>query len=332
MHKNGNDSCIDDEMAHLKAFLSQHLHADEPTVNAMCQHVGQRGGKHIRAKLVLWTAKHFSPDHTSSAIRLAAIVELLHAATLLHDDVIDQAEMRRHAPATHQIWDNKCAILGGDYLYGIAFQEIARLQHNAICQTIADATTQIISGEVRQLMACKQPHYDLSTYFRTIQDKTAQLFEVSTQTAAMLHDASPADTADFKAFGHHLGMAFQMLDDLKDYFGDTDQLGKKVGNDFFEGKMTLPVLCALQNMPSHAQDAFKTTLQRRHRDDLQDVMVTMHAFNGAQDAFDHCCQHITAAEAALATQSDDPYVKAMRSQAQQLKTQAKTLLHQACRA
>lgn len=328
MHTAHHEACIAEALQTLDAFLTQHLHADEPTIEDMCQRVAKRGGKKIRAKIVLWTAKHFAPQAcTQRAIQLAAIVELLHAATLLHDDVIDQASTRRHQPAAHHVWGNKCAILGGDFLYGLAFQEIAKLQHPQICQTIANATTVIIEGEVQQLMALDNMTMD--QYFDIINYKTAKLFEVAAQTAAMLCQASEADINGFAKIGHHLGMAFQMIDDLKDYFGDPAQTGKTLGTDFIEGKVTLPILCTLSRMSSQDQQTFKHILAKKSLSDFPDILATMQRHQGGTHALEHCHSQLDAASQLLHAQAPSEAQRCLRHLVDSLTQQATLLVQDA---
>lgn len=218
-------------------------------IQALCPNLGEmlesiRPGKKLRGKMVVTSCELIQVENLKHRDLLAQAVEELHAATLIHDDIIDNSCERRNKPSLHMQFNNSQAVLAGDYLYGKAFQKIALIANTAITSCIANATTDIIEGEFLQLQAINDRVDSKEFYFQVIERKTARLFQICTETACIL-SGRPNHT--FKLFGHHYGMAYQMYDDLQDYLGKPESLGKALGNDFHEGKMTLPLINALKN-------------------------------------------------------------------------------------
>lgn len=219
-------------------------------INEIYQHMILARGKRIRASLVLLLSAALGCQGENH-IKLACIVEWLHAATLIHDDIIDNAFERSNQLSTHIKYGNTCAVLGGDYLYGIAFKKIAALSMPEITTCIANATVNIIEGELLQMQVAQSHSVTMDLYLEIIASKTAKLFEVCSQVAVLNSCAISSDAAKF---GYYFGMAYQMLDDLQDYLADSEISGRKPGNDYIEGKLTLPFIMALPKLTQAQQE------------------------------------------------------------------------------
>lgn len=222
---------------------------NDSEIHALCPQLGKilssiRPGKKLRSKLAMISCDLNHVSNQKYKHLLAKAVEELHVATLIHDDIIDNSCERRNSPSMHMQFSNSQAVLAGDYLYGKAFIKISEIANAEITTCIAKATTKIIEGEFLQMQAIQEQIISQEFYYQVIERKTALLFQICTETACILAGKSKAK---FKLFGHHFGMAYQMYDDLQDYLGKQEKLGKKPGNDFHEGKLTLPLIFALNN-------------------------------------------------------------------------------------
>jgi octaprenyl-diphosphate synthase len=238
--------------ARIEKSLSQAL----PMIHEVSKHLLKGKAKHIRPICVLLSANMHAYQAGDEHIALAGIVELLHAATLLHDDVIDQAQTRRGKPAAQQVWGNKASILVGDYLYALAFEWIADLKQGDVIQTLSRSTSMIVQGEVRQLVQTKNLVFSLQAYEQTIQAKTAELFAVSFKLGAMIATDDALAHQHAYHFGLNYGILYQMFDDYLDYFADAKVIGKPVFQDIQEGKVTKPLII----LHAYANDAEKQLL------------------------------------------------------------------------
>jgi len=236
---------VANDMQRVNQVITDNLASHVVLINQLSQHIILSGGKRLRPMLVLLTAKCCDYSGDDDAL-LAAVIEFIHTATLLHDDVVDDSEMRRGQETASNIWGNEAAVLVGDYLYSRAFQMMVRAQSMRIMDLLSNATNTIAQGEVLQLLNVNDPDTSEEKYHEVIYGKTACLFEAATRIGAILGN-SDAQTEDAMAnFGKHLGTAFQLIDDALDYSADSDELGKNVGDDLAEGKPTLPLIYAMQ--------------------------------------------------------------------------------------
>ncbi len=228
-------------------FIRTELSSDIPLINQLVEYILTGGGKRIRPLLVLLTARAF--DHQEKQhIHLAAAIELIHTATLLHDDVVDNSTLRRGNKTANHIWGNEASVLVGDFLYSRAFQLIVKLQSLEILNIFSNATSLIAEGEVLQLINCHNPDTTEQAYYDVIQRKTAKLFEVASQTgAALCHDYTTQQVQAMQHYGLHLGTAYQLIDDALDYSSSAQEMGKNMGDDLAEGKPTLPLIHALRH-------------------------------------------------------------------------------------
>ncbi len=227
-------------------LIIEQLHSDVGLVENIGHYIVDSGGKRLRPILVLLTANALG-FRGAKQHALAAIIEFIHTATLLHDDVVDISSMRRGKLTANAQWGNAPAVLVGDFLYSRAFQMLVTLGSMSIMGVLSNTTNVISEGEVQQLVNAKNPDVTEANYFDVIYKKTAALFEAACEAAGLLADASAEQLSAVKSFGCHLGIAFQLVDDALDYEGDSQTLGKNVGDDLAEGKPTLPLIFALQN-------------------------------------------------------------------------------------
>ena len=233
------------EFEDVNKLILQQLHSDVPLVETIGQYLVDAGGKRLRPLLVLLSSQglgYKGRDH----IALATIIEFLHTATLLHDDVVDTSDLRRGRSTANAKWGNAPSVLVGDFLYSRAFQLMISLGSMPIMEILSNATNTIAEGEVQQLVNCRDISITEEQYTKVIHHKTAMLFEAASHTGALLAGASPEHTQALKNYGTHLGLAFQLVDDALDYTGDAASLGKNVGDDLAEGKPTLPLIYTLK--------------------------------------------------------------------------------------
>jgi len=232
-------------MREVDAVIQHRLASDVVLINQIAHYIISAGGKRIRPMLVLLFANAFG-FQGKERFELAAIVEFIHTATLLHDDVVDESALRRGRETANALFGNAASVLVGDFLYSRAFQMMVSVNRMRVLDVLADATNVIAEGEVLQLMNMHDPDLEVDEYLKVIRFKTAKLFEASARLGAILADVSSAVEDACAAYGRSLGTAFQLIDDLLDYEGSTSQLGKNVGDDLREGKPTLPLLIAME--------------------------------------------------------------------------------------
>jgi octaprenyl-diphosphate synthase len=233
-------------------LIQEKLASDVVLINEVGNYIIHSGGKRLRPALVLLSARAFGYAGDQQ-FNLAAIVEFIHTATLLHDDVVDASDRRRGKDTANALWGNEAAVLVGDFLYSRAFQMMVDADRMRIMQILADATNTIAEGEVLQLLNCHDPDTTEQRYLDVIHCKTAKLFEAAAQLGAVISDAGEAQIEAMARYGMHLGTAFQLVDDVLDYSASDEVLGKNVGDDLAEGKPTLPLIRAMrQGTPAQA--------------------------------------------------------------------------------
>ena len=235
---------ISDDFSLVNQCIREKLYSDVALVNQISQYIVQSGGKRLRPVLVLLAANACG-YRGKAHIPLAAIIELLHTATLLHDDVVDESNLRRGKDTANAVWGNAPSVLVGDFLYTRAFQMMVDLDAMPLLQVLAKATNVLAEGEVMQLMNINDASVTEANYMEVIRCKTAMLFEASTHTAALLAGMNEEVVSGLKDYGNFLGISFQLVDDLLDYEGDSEAMGKNLGDDLAEGKPTLPLIQTL---------------------------------------------------------------------------------------
>jgi octaprenyl-diphosphate synthase len=239
-------SRIAPEMQAVDRVIRESLHSDVLLVRQVAEHIIASGGKRLRPALVILSAGAFGYSGIAHH-RLAAIVEFIHTATLLHDDVVDQSSLRRGRATSNAVFGNAASVLVGDFVYSRAFQMMIEVGQMRVLEVLAEATNVIAEGEVLQLMNCHNADVDEAGYLQVIRCKTAKLFEAATRLGAVISGASAHDEKAMTDYGMHLGTAFQLIDDVLDYSGSATEMGKNVGDDLAEGKPTLPLICAMRN-------------------------------------------------------------------------------------
>ena len=262
---------IEPDMKAVDAVIRQRLHSEVVLVRQVAEYIIQSGGKRLRPALVLLAAgafdyrKHYHHD-------LAAVVEFIHTATLLHDDVVDESALRRGRGTANALFGNAASVLVGDFLYSRAFQMMVAVDDMRVMQVLSDATNVIAEGEVLQLMNCHDADVDEARYLQVIRYKTAKLFEAAAQIGAILGGASPALEQGLAAYGMHLGTAFQIIDDVLDYSGAEAETGKHLGDDLAEGKPTLPLIYVMQHGAPDQAALVRNAIEQGGRDDFAKVL------------------------------------------------------------
>ncbi|EHR73175.1 geranylgeranyl pyrophosphate synthase [Burkholderiales bacterium JOSHI_001] len=258
-------------MQQVDDVIRQRLASDVVLINQISHYIISAGGKRIRPRLVLLFAGALGFDGPQR-FTLAAIVEFIHTATLLHDDVVDESSLRRGRQTANAMFGNAASVLVGDFLYSRAFQMMVSVDRMRVLDVLADATNVIAEGEVLQLMNMHDPDLTVEDYLRVIRYKTAKLFEASARLGAVLAGA-PTDVEEHCAdYGRSLGTAFQIVDDLLDYEGDTHELGKNVGDDLREGKPTLPLLVAMERGTDADRQVIRHAIEHGEVERLGDIV------------------------------------------------------------
>jgi octaprenyl-diphosphate synthase len=253
-------------------LIATALVSNVPLIQRIVGHIINSGGKRLRPLIVLLTASACGYVGDNEHHELAAIIEFIHTATLLHDDVIDKSELRRGQQTANAIWGNQTSVLVGDFLYSRAFQVLARRSNIPVMKVLANTTNQIAEGEVWQLMNRHEPDIDESIYREVIRRKTAQLFSAATEIAAIISTKDLALQQTLANFGMELGMAYQIIDDLLDYTASAEQMGKNIGDDLAEGKATLPLIYAKQQASAKDAARIRQAIQQGGLEGLTDIL------------------------------------------------------------
>jgi octaprenyl-diphosphate synthase len=305
------------DMAEVDRVIAQRLDSDVPLVGNVSQYIISAGGKRIRPALLLLMAGALGYTD-AQRYNLAAVVEFIHTATLLHDDVVDESTLRRGRPTANESFGNPASVLVGDFLYSRAFQMMVDSGEMRIMRVLAEATNVIAEGEVLQLMNMHDASLDEAGYLRVIRSKTAKLFEASTRLTAILAKSTPDVEAACANYGQALGTAFQVIDDVLDYDGDAKELGKNLGDDLREGKNTLPLIIAMQRGTSAQRQTIQSAIENGEMDALNDIIEIVRS-TGALDATRAAANaEAERAIAALSLLPPSPYRDALHALAAQL--------------
>jgi octaprenyl-diphosphate synthase len=262
------------DMQAVDAVIRRRLDSDVVLVRTVAEHIIGSGGKRLRPALVILSAGAFGYEG-SHHHQLAAVVEFIHTATLLHDDVVDGSDLRRGKSTANALFGNAASVLVGDFVYSRAFQMMVEIGSMRVMQVLAEATNIISEGEVLQLMNCHDPEVEEESYLQVIRYKTAKLFEASTRLGAILGGADQAQETAMAHYGMHLGTAFQLIDDVLDYSGDNRDTGKNVGDDLAEGKPTLPLLYAIKHGNADERALVKRAIERGGLDELPQIIAAI---------------------------------------------------------
>ena len=262
---------VADDFARVNDLIIKRLSSDVPLVEKIAQYIIESGGKRLRPLLVLLSSRAIGYDRDDH-LKLAAVIEFLHTATLLHDDVVDTSDMRRGRSTANARWGNAPSVLVGDFLYARAFEMMVELKSLPIMEILSHATAVIAEGEVLQLMNVKNPDVNEAKYMEVIHNKTAMLFEAASHTGALLAGANEQQEKALRDYGKHLGLAFQLVDDALDYTGNADAMGKNVGDDLAEGKPTLPLIHAMANSSEDDRQLIRNAIRKGGLDDLPKIL------------------------------------------------------------
>ena len=269
------------DFAAVNQLILDQLHSRVPLVEKIGHYIISAGGKRLRPLVVLLSARACGAD-SSEQHSLAAIIEFLHTATLLHDDVVDTSDLRRGRSTANALWGNAPSVLVGDFLYSRAFEMMVALGNMQVMQILANATNVIAEGEVLQLSKVRDANTDEATYMEVIRSKTAMLFEAASHSAAVLAGAKTDQTEALREFGDALGIAFQLMDDLLDYSGDAAEMGKNVGDDLAEGKPTLPLIYTMRHGTEEQAALVRQAIQKGGTEDITPIREAVTA-SGALD-------------------------------------------------
>jgi octaprenyl-diphosphate synthase len=286
------------DMQRVDALIRQRLSSDVVLINQIADHIIASGGKRLRPMLhvlAAGAAGYRGDEHT----KLAAIIEFIHTSTLLHDDVVDESDLRRGRKTANALWGNAASVLVGDFLYSRSFQLMVELDDMRIMRILADTTNTIAQGEVLQLLNIGNADVDEAAYLAVIERKTAVLFAAATELGGILGGLPENQIAALREYGMQLGYAFQIADDLLDYVSDADTLGKNIGDDLAEGKPTLPVIYALEKSTPEQAQSLRHAIERGGLDSLDRIIAAIRDSGALERTHQRAVSHADAAREAL---------------------------------
>ena len=298
------------DMTKVDKTIVARLSSEVALINQLGSYIINSGGKRLRPLLALLSAK--ACDYQGEGhIEIAAIIEFIHTATLLHDDVVDASGMRRGQETANAIWGNEASVLVGDFLYSRAFQMMVDLNQMRVMDILAETTNTIAEGEVMQLMNCNEPDISEATYIHVIQSKTAKLFEAATRLGAVLSNKDPVSEANLARYGMHLGTAFQLIDDALDYSSNAHDMGKNIGDDLAEGKPTLPLIHAMRSGTESQAKTIRKAIQEGGLEQIDAVMAVIESTQSIAYTQQLAQGEADYAIACLTDLPDSPYRDAM---------------------
>ncbi len=267
---------IADEMARVNTFIEENLASDVSLINQLGQYIVNSGGKRLRPALVILSSKVLGYEGDKH-INLAAIIELIHTATLLHDDVVDASLLRRGHQTANQRWGNEASVLVGDFVYSRAFQMMVDINSLSIMRVLSEATNTIAEGEVQQLIYRHRPETSEENYLDVIRNKTAKLFEAAARLGAIISKKTKDDENAMANYGRHLGTAFQLIDDVLDYSSSEIELGKSIGDDLSQGNPTLPLLYAMWNSTKDEEKIIRNSISNGSLENIELIKDTINS-------------------------------------------------------
>lgn len=299
------------DMAAVDALIRHRLGSDVVLVNQVAEHIVSGGGKRLRPMLLLLAARALGHEG-ADARQLAAVVEFIHTATLLHDDVVDESDLRRGRKTANAVFGNAASVLVGDFLYSRSFQLMVELERVEVMKILADTTNAIAEGEVLQLLHIRNPDTDEPAYLKVIERKTAVLFAAATRLGALLAGSDAAVQQKLHDYGMALGYAFQIADDVLDYSADESALGKHLGDDLAEGKATLPLIHAIQHADAATRERLRGIVQEGDVDAMPEVLAAIAATGGIEYSRKRAEDYADASERALEGLGDNEALAALR--------------------
>ena len=301
---------IDADMAAVDSVIRRRLASDVVLINQISNYIIASGGKRLRPILVLLAGGHFSanPEHSRE---MAAVIEFIHTATLLHDDVVDESSLRRGRQTANAVFGNAASVLVGDFLYSRAFQMMVDVGSMRVMQVVSEATNIVAEGEVLQLLNVGDADTDEEQYLRVVRYKTAKLFEAATRVGAILGGANAAEERALADYGMHLGTAFQLIDDVLDYSGDAAETGKNLGDDLAEGKPTLPLIYAIRNGDDAEREVVRNAIANGGRSNMPAVVAAIHATGAIEYARAAAHREAETAMSSIALLANSPHKDAL---------------------
>ena len=301
---------VSDDLIATDHVIEDCLESDIPLIKQIGQHLIHSGGKRLRPLMVLLGAHAFGYQGKAH-IALAAIIELIHTATLIHDDVVDTSELRRSQKTANAIWGNAASVLVGDFLYSRAFQVMVGINNMRVMEVLANATNKIAAGEVLQLLNCKDPSTDETRYMNVIKAKTGTLFSTAAQLGAIITKQPEHIIENMAEFGMKLGIAFQLIDDALDYSTDSKTLGKNQGDDLAEGKPTLPLIYALKHGNQEQVSCINNAIENANITELDMILKTIESTGAIAYTYQLAADYSKHAEILLNTVNESPYKQAL---------------------
>ncbi|MFB0971069.1 MAG: polyprenyl synthetase family protein [Pseudomonadales bacterium] len=301
---------VENDFGAVNQLILESLSSHVPLVEEISNYLIEAGGKRLRPILVLLSAKACGYQQTQH-ISLAAIIEFLHTAMLLHDDVVDASDLRRGRKTVNAAWGNPASVLVGDFLHSRAFEMMVEIGDMKVLQILSHATNTIAEGEVQQLTNIRNPRITEADYLQVISRKTAMLFEAASHSGAVLAHGTLEQQTALQAYGLHLGRAFQLVDDVLDYKGTADDMGKNIGDDLAEGKATLPLIVAMRDGEPDQADFVRQAILNGGVENLDRIAQIVEAAGGLKYTSELAARETTAAIESLASLPDSPYKTAM---------------------
>ncbi len=301
---------VENDFGAVNQLILESLSSHVPLVEEISNYLIEAGGKRLRPILVLLSAKACGYQQTQH-ISLAAIIEFLHTAMLLHDDVVDASDLRRGRKTVNAAWGNPASVLVGDFLHSRAFEMMVEIGDMKVMQILSHATNTIAEGEVQQLTNIRNPRITEADYLQVISRKTAMLFEAASHSGAVLAHGTLEQQTALQAYGLHLGRAFQLVDDVLDYKGTADDMGKNIGDDLAEGKATLPLIVAMRDGEPDQADFVRQAILNGGVENLDRIAQIVEAAGGLKYTSELAVRETTAAIESLAALPDSPYKTAM---------------------
>lgn len=307
---NDINQLIADDMDKLNACIQTRLHSEVVLINQIGGHIINSGGKRLRPIIHLLSAKALAYKGTQH-IDLSAIIEFIHTATLLHDDVVDNSDLRRGEDTANALWGNAVSVLVGDFLYSRAFEMMVEIDRMQIMGILSKATNTIAEGEVLQLLNCHDPDTTEARYLEVIHSKTAKLFEAASELAAVICDRPKEEQAAMAKYGMHLGCAFQLIDDVLDYTSSAEDMGKNLGDDLAEGKPTLPLIYTMQNGTQEQAKMVREAIKTGGLDKIEQIHQAIHSSGAINYTSDCAKNEVKLAIEALNILPDSKYKEAL---------------------
>lgn len=305
-------SLIEDDMSAVDSMIQSRLQSDVVLINQLGHYIINSGGKRLRPALAILCSRacgYKGGEH----INLATIIEFIHTATLLHDDIVDNSDMRRGRETANNLWGNEASVLVGDFLYTRSFEMMVEMESMRLMKILSHTTNVIAEGEVLQLLNCNDADTSEESYLEVIHHKTAKLFEAAGLLGAVISQASPEVEQAMSDYAMHLGSAFQLVDDLLDYSESSETIGKNIGDDLAEGKPTLPLIYAMKHGSEAQASVIRTAIEEGQRDKIVEI-ITIIEQTGAIDYTARAAQNeVQQAISVLSILEDSPYKEALIS-------------------